>query len=167
MSAVNVDDVYARLADVTDPEIPALTILDMGIVRDVQLSQLPDGGTEATIKITATYTGCPAMDIIGMNIRMALLSSGIKKVNVEQQISPAWTTDWMSADGKRKLKEYGIAQPQSGSTDTLALFEEVQVPCPRCNSTDTSLISQFGATACKSLYKCNTCKEPFEYFKCH
>ncbi|MEI8279612.1 MAG: 1,2-phenylacetyl-CoA epoxidase subunit PaaD [Bacteroidota bacterium] len=164
---MNVDGVYACLTDVTDPEIPALTIIDMGIVRDVKLSELPEGGTEVTIKITATYTGCPAMDIIGMNIRMALLSHGMKKVNVEQQISPAWTTDWMTADGKRKLKEYGIAPPQRNSSHTLALFEEVLVPCPRCESSDTSLISQFGATACKSLYKCNACKEPFEYFKCH
>ncbi len=155
------------LADVTDPEVPVLTIADLGIVRDVELLPYPDGGVEANIVITPTYSGCPAMDVIGMSIRMVLLSKGIRKVNIQTRLSPAWTTDWMSEEGKRKLKEYGIAPPRTRQADPLALFPRTEVPCPRCNSTETELISEFGATSCKSLYRCLSCKEPFEYFKCH
>eukprot|EP01012_Entosiphon_sulcatum_P058069 TRINITY_DN82003_c0_g1_i1.p1 TRINITY_DN82003_c0_g1~~TRINITY_DN82003_c0_g1_i1.p1 ORF type:complete len:165 (-),score=12.00 TRINITY_DN82003_c0_g1_i1:69-563(-) len=158
-----VSQVYDWLQQVTDPEVPVLTILDLGIVRDVQIV-----GDDVTISITPTYSGCPAMDVIGMNIRMALLSRGFKKVNIELQLSPAWTTDWMTEEGKRKLKEYGIAPPVRKTTDNpLALFEDDNIPCPRCNSEHTELVSRFGPTSCKSLYKCLDCKEPFEHFKCH
>lgn len=165
--SITTEQVYDWLSQVSDPEVPVLNVLDMGIIRGVKLDS--DGDlTEVTITITPTYSGCPAMDVISMNIRMALLSRGISKVHIEQQLSPAWTTDWMSEDGKRKLKEYGIAPPQhkvSGSKT--GMFEREEVPCPRCDSKDTELVSQFGPTSCKALYKCNSCKEPFEYFKCH
>ncbi|MBL7719988.1 MAG: phenylacetate-CoA oxygenase subunit PaaJ [Flavipsychrobacter sp.] len=155
--------IYDWLSTVTDPEVPVLTILDLGIVRNVQVS---DDNT-AIITITPTYSGCPAMDVIAMQIRIALLSKGVKKVNIENQLSPAWTTDWMSEEGKQKLKEYGIAPPYRKSSNPLGLFEDDNVPCPRCGSLNTGLSAQFAATSCKSLYKCNSCKEPFEHFKCH
>lgn len=164
---VTKEKIYDWLEGVTDPEVPVLTVLDMGIIRDVKLVKDNFGNTEATIVITPTYSGCPAMDVIGMNIRMALLSRGITKVNIEQQLSPAWTTDWMSESGKKKLKEYGIAPPSRMSDTSLAMFEDEGVPCPRCESEETELVSQFGPTACKSLYRCLSCKEPFEHFKCH
>lgn len=168
MNTANVNKVYEWLADVTDPEVPVLTILDLGIVRNVQLQQTDNNETIATITITPTYSGCPAMDVIGMNIRMALLSRGIKKVNIKMQLSPAWTTDWMSESGKAKLKEYGIAPPVRKASGTgLGLFEDDNIACPRCGSEDTQLVSQFGPTSCKALYKCNSCHEPFEHFKCH
>jgi ring-1,2-phenylacetyl-CoA epoxidase subunit PaaD len=155
--------VWSWLRDVRDPEVPALSILDLGIVRDVQVS--PAG--EATVVITPTYSGCPAMDVIGMNIRMALAGRGFSKVDIEMQLSPAWTTDWMSEEGRQKLKEYGIAPPARMAGGSPGLFEEDAVACPRCDSTDTKLVSNYGATACKSMYQCNTCHEPFEHFKCH
>jgi ring-1,2-phenylacetyl-CoA epoxidase subunit PaaD len=164
---INQEQVYQWLGQVSDPEVPALTITDLGIVRDIRLAQRPNGEHEATIVITPTYSGCPAMDVIALNIRMTLLSRGIRHINIENQLSPAWTTDWMTEDGKRKLKEYGIAPPIRKAVSPLDLFEEDGVPCPRCGSEDTVLSSQFGPTSCKALYKCNSCKEPFEHFKCH
>ena len=157
------EQIYDWLNTVTDPEVPVLTIIDLGIVRDVKLKD--EHSVEITI--TPTYSGCPAMDVIAMNIRMALLSKGIKNISIENQLSPAWTTDWMSDEGKRKLNEYGIAPPYRKATSSLGLFEDDNVPCPRCGSDNTELTSQFAATACKSLYRCNSCKEPFEHFKCH
>lgn len=153
--------VYEILKNVTDPEVPVLNILDLGIVRGVSFPE----ENEVTVTITPTYSGCPAMDVIGMQIRMALAGRGFSKVHIDMQLSPAWTTAWMSEEGKIKLKEYGIAPPQY--SDKSALFDETKVPCPHCDSTDTELLSEFGATACKSLYRCLTCKEPFEHFKCH
>ncbi len=146
------------LENVTDPEIPVLTIHDLGILRDVQVSQ--DGSVE--VLITPTYNGCPAMDMITVNIRFALAEQGIQKVKVTSVLSPAWTTDWMSEAGKRKLKEYGIAAP-----DKRFIIAVDGVECPHCSSLNTYLISEFGSTACKALYQCKDCKEPFDYFKCH
>ncbi len=160
--SVTKEKIYEWLSSVTDPEVPVLTILDLGIVRDVSVDN-----SEAMITITPTYSGCPAMDVIGMNIRMALMSRGLKKVDINLQLSPAWTTDWMSEEGKRKLREYGIAPPVRRSHNVLDLFEEDSVPCPKCGSDNTILSSQYGPTSCKALYKCNTCLEPFEHFKCH
>jgi len=155
--------VWTWLESVRDPEVPVLSVLDLGIVRQVSITD--DG--QATVVITPTYSGCPAMDVIGQNIQMALAGRGFKAVNIQMQLSPAWTTDWMTESGKQKLKEYGIAPPQR-LAKPLALFEEEpSVPCPRCNATDTRLVSQHGATACKALYQCNQCHEPFEHFKCH
>lgn len=150
------------LNDVTDPEVPVLSILDLGIVRHVDV--MPDG---VRVTITPTYSGCPAMDVIAIGIRMALAGHGIKNVLIEPQLSPAWTTDWMTEEGKRKLKEYGIAPPNRKAFQALGLFEEDTVACPRCGSEHTELVSQFGPTSCKALYRCMSCKEPFEHFKCH
>jgi ring-1,2-phenylacetyl-CoA epoxidase subunit PaaD len=156
--------VWNWLRDVRDPEVPVLSILDLGIVRNVEVT--PSG--EAVIHITPTYSGCPAMDVIGMNIRMALAGRGFSKVLIELQLSPAWTTDWMSAEGRQKLKEYGIAPPgRLAAAGEPGLFEEDSISCPRCDSADTKLVSNYGATACKSMYQCNSCHEPFEHFKCH
>ncbi len=147
-----------------DPEVPVLSIIDLGIVRDVHAD-----GEEVEVTITPTYTGCPAMDVISIGIKMELLAHGYKKITVKQVLSPAWTTDWMSEDGKRKLKEYGIAPPnpkQQVCSDTLFAADEA-VQCPHCSSWHTRRISEFGSTACKALYQCNDCMEPFDYFKCH
>jgi len=160
-------EIYGWLEAVTDPEVPVLTILDLGIVRDIKLKENENAEPQVTITITPTYSGCPAMDVIAINIRMALLSHGIKHIEIENQLSPAWTSDWMSEEGKRKLKEYGIAPPARKAENKLGLFEEDVVNCPRCGSADTSVVSQFGPTSCKALYKCNSCHEPFEHFKCH
>lgn len=156
------EKVLEWLASVTDPEVPVLTIIDLGIVRDVKVD-----GKIINVVITPTYSGCPAMDMISIQIRMTLLSRGASNVNIEMQLSPAWTTDWMSEEGKVKLKKYGIAPPIRKSKEEIGLFEEDGVPCPKCDSDDTSVVSGFGPTSCKSLYKCNSCKEPFEHFKCH
>lgn len=152
------------LETVKDPEVPVLTIIDLGIVRDVRIN-----GEEIEVVITPTYSGCPAMDMIAADIRMALAENGFRNVKVISVLSPAWTTDWMSEEGKRKLKEYGIAPPnpkQQVCSDKLFAADEA-VQCPHCNSHHTNRISEFGSTACKALYKCEDCKEPFDYFKCH
>jgi ring-1,2-phenylacetyl-CoA epoxidase subunit PaaD len=152
------------IGQIPDPEVPVLTIEDLGIVRDVAFMN-----EAIVVTITPTYTGCPAMDMISMNIRLALLEHGIKNVQVKTILSPAWTTDWMSEAGKKKLKAYGIAPPNSKqavcSPDSFQ--EEEAIQCPQCNSYNTKMVSRFGSTACKSLYQCNDCKEPFDYFKCH
>ena len=156
--------IWSILETVTDPEIPVLTIIDLGIVRDIKIN---DG--EIQVIITPTYTGCPAMDMIAASIRMELATQGFKKIKITHSISPAWTTDWMSEEGKRKLKEYGIAPPnprQQVCNDKLFAAAEA-VQCPHCDSHHTHRISEFGSTACKALYQCDDCKEPFDYFKCH
>jgi ring-1,2-phenylacetyl-CoA epoxidase subunit PaaD len=158
--------IYEWLQEVADPEIPVLTVLDMGIVREVNLHS-----DAVEIVITPTYSGCPAMDAISFDIRLKLMEKGIPKVIVTSVLSPAWTTDWMTSAGKEKLAAYGIAPPVGRSNPNRLnrmLFEEApQVPCPRCSSSHTKLMSEFGSTACKALYQCEQCKEPFDYFKCH
>jgi ring-1,2-phenylacetyl-CoA epoxidase subunit PaaD len=158
--SINKETIYNYLEEIKDPEVPVLSIIDLGIVRDVVFND-----DELEIKITPTYNGCPAMDMIAANIRMMLSSLGFKKFKITQVLSPAWTTDWMTEEGKRKLKEYGIAPPQYSSAHSK--WQDDEVPCPLCDSKNTKLISQFGSTACKALYQCNDCKEPFDYFKCH
>jgi len=154
------DTVMQYLAQVSDPEVPVLSILDLGIVREVEV----DESGAVHIGITPTYSGCPAMDAIRTGIRMELLSRGITKLEITEILSPAWTTDWMSEEGKAKLKAYGIAPPQYRSREVPG--EEV-VPCPLCGSAHTELLSRFGSTSCKALYRCLDCREPFDYFKCH
>ncbi len=152
------------LDTVTDPEVPVLSVIDLGIIRDIKIET-----GEIDVIITPTYSGCPAMDVISMNIKMALIGHGYKNVKVTQVLSPAWTTDWMSGEGKKKLKEFGIAPPnpkQQVCNDKLFAPDEA-VQCPHCNSWHTHRISEFGSTACKALYQCDDCKEPFDYFKCH
>jgi ring-1,2-phenylacetyl-CoA epoxidase subunit PaaD len=148
-------------AEVVDPEIPVLTIADLGVLRDVAVT---DGRVE--VAITPTYSGCPAMNMIGLEIELALAREGFRHSTVRTVLSPAWTTDWMSDDGRRKLREYGIAPPQAGS-GRRALFGEQQVACPQCGSENTEVLSEFGSTSCKALWRCMDCREPFDYFKCH
>jgi ring-1,2-phenylacetyl-CoA epoxidase subunit PaaD len=148
-------------AGVVDPEIPVLTIADLGVLRDVTVS---DGRVEVTI--TPTYSGCPAMNMITLEIELALEREGFREAKVRTVLAPAWTTDWMSEDGRRKLREYGIAPPQAASSRR-GLFGVDQVACPQCSSSDTELLSEFGSTSCKALWRCRSCREPFDYFKCH
>jgi len=163
-SSIEVKKIWELLATVNDPEVPVLTVLDLGIVRDVQIKN-----DQVEIIITPTYSGCPAMDAITIDIKFKLIEAGYKNVKVISVLSPAWTTDWMSEAGKEKLKAYGIAPPNAKQqvcrNDLFAPNEAVQ--CPHCNSYHTSRISEFGSTACKALYQCDDCKEPFDYFKCH
>lgn len=149
------------LSTVSDPEIPVLSIMDMGVVRSASMK---DGA--AHITITPTYSGCPAMDVIGDDIKKALREQGID-ATVELVLSPAWTTDWITEKGRKALEDYGIAAPLSESHDKMVLLGNAKlVKCPLCGSTDTRLVSQFGSTACKALFQCNECQEPFDYFKC-
>jgi ring-1,2-phenylacetyl-CoA epoxidase subunit PaaD len=148
-------------ASVVDPEIPVLTIADLGVLRDVSLN-----GDQVEVAITPTYSGCPAMNMIALEIELALERAGFRRPSVRTVLSPAWTTDWMSEEGRRKLREYGIAPPQAASSRR-ALFGEQAVACPQCGSDATELLSEFGSTSCKALWRCKACREPFDYFKCH
>jgi ring-1,2-phenylacetyl-CoA epoxidase subunit PaaD len=151
------------LEEVKDPEVPVLSILDLGIVRNLSYN---DGNIN--IIITPTYSGCPAMDTISMDIRLKLIEKGYRRVSIQQQLSPAWTTDWMTEEGKQKLKAFGIAPPNPKQQFcTSEMFREEAVQCPHCNAYHTELISQFSSTACKAMYRCLDCKEAFDYFKCH
>lgn len=156
------EQIWQWLEEVSDPEIPVLTVVDLGVVRAVEYLD-----EQWRISITPTYSGCPAMNEIESNILEKLKAEGIANAKVKMVLSPAWTTDWMTEKGKQKLQEYGIAPPEGSSADKSVLFGEAKkVTCPHCKSRDTELISQFGSTACKSLYKCHDCREPFDYFKC-
>ena len=157
-TTIKLQHIRQIIEKVTDPEIPVLTISDLGILRDVKFNN-----DEVEVIITPTYTGCPAMDMIAMNIKLALMSNGYSNIKITSVLAPAWTTDWMSDEGKKKLKAYGIAPPYKKPEGT----PETKISCPQCNSENTRLISEFGSTACKSLYQCMDCKEPFDYFKCH
>jgi ring-1,2-phenylacetyl-CoA epoxidase subunit PaaD len=146
---------------VVDPEIPVLTIADLGVLREVKLTE---SGVE--VAITPTYSGCPAMNMIALEIELALEREGFSNPKIRTVLSPAWTTDWISEDGRRKLREYGIAPPQPASSRR-ALFGVQEVACPQCGSINTELLSEFGSTSCKALWRCKSCREPFDYFKCH
>ncbi len=152
--------VWERLSLIPDPEVPVISILDLGVVRDVRYD-----GTTLKIVITPTYTGCPAMNLFVAEIKAAMHDQGFDNVEIKTVYSPAWTTDWLSPLAKEKLRQYGIAPPVKDADVDNPFAPAPVIPCPGCDSEDTKLISQFGATACKSLYSCNTCKEPFEYFK--
>jgi len=157
---VSNDDILSLLENVMDPEVPVLSIVDLGIVRNVDAEN-------NTITITPTYSGCPAMQTIEDDIRKILADNGLENITIETTLTPAWTTDWMSEAGRKKLREYGIAPPVGTSKDKSVLFgDEKEVACPQCRSMRTKLISQFGSTACKAMYKCEDCLEPFDYFKC-
>ena len=160
----DIQKTWSYLEEIKDPEIPVLSIVDLGIVREVAIDD-----EAVTVTITPTYTGCPAMDMIAASIKMELMARGFADVLVKFVISPAWTTDWMTEKGKLQLKEYGIAPPnprQQVCNDKLFAPDEA-VQCPHCESWHTRRISEFGSTACKALYQCEDCKEPFDYFKCH
>lgn len=155
--------VRALLEEVTDPEIPVLTIGDLGILRDVAV----DADGAVTVTITPTYSGCPAMTAIDMAIRDRLARAGYDRVAVETVLAPAWTTDWMSEAGRAKLEAYGIAPPVGAAGGRGALFgADPVVRCPQCRSEATEKVSEFGSTACKAHYRCTACGEPFDYFKC-
>ena len=149
------------LESVSDPEIPVLSVLDLGVIREaIEV----DGVIQ--IKLTPTYSGCPAMDVIGEDLEKAFSEIG-KKTTVELVLAPAWSTDWISEAGKRKMEAYGIAAPLEETADKEALLGNKKiVKCTNCGSTNTHLVSQFGSTACKALFKCDDCLEPFDYFKC-
>ncbi|MBN4070320.1 phenylacetate-CoA oxygenase subunit PaaJ [Olleya sp. AH-315-F22] len=149
------------LNQVSDPEIPVLTILDMGVVRSAIIED-----EKVIVKITPTYSGCPAMDVIEEDIITAFKNEGYK-AKVELVLSPAWTTDWITEKGRQELEAYGIAPPLDAVADKEALLEGKKlVKCTNCGSTNTKLVSQFGSTACKALFQCEDCQEPFDYFKC-
>lgn len=152
------------LQTVCDPEIPVLTLDDLGIIRDVRLL---DGG-RIEVVITPTYSGCPAMSLIEVQIRAALEDGGFDDVQITTVIRPAWTTAWLSDEGRRKLRAFGIAPPAEESMDKKALMGERRaLECPHCGSTNTEMIAQFASTSCKALFRCLDCLEPFDYFKCH
>lgn len=157
---VSRDQVLEWLSEVPDPEIPVLTITDLGIVRDVTVNG------EVVVALTPTYTGCPATEVIEQSVVSALQDHGVENVSINRVLSPPWTTDWISEEGRAKLRDYGIAPPESGGSKRALLHGERSIACPRCNSTQTNLVSEFGSTACKASYKCSACLEPFEYFKC-
>jgi ring-1,2-phenylacetyl-CoA epoxidase subunit PaaD len=157
---MNREEIISILSEVKDPEIPVLSISDLGILRTVEVS-----GENISIQITPTYSGCPAMETIREDIRSALAKHGLEKIEIKEILSPAWTSDWMSEEGKQKLRAYGIATPAIGGC--LLSGEDHAESCPHCHSKNIEMISRFGSTACKALYRCLDCHEPFDYFKCH
>ncbi|MDT0156530.1 1,2-phenylacetyl-CoA epoxidase subunit PaaD [Microbacterium sp. ARD32] len=150
------------VARVTDPEIPVLTIDDLGVLRDVRA----DAAGRVTVDITPTYSGCPAMDAIRDDVILALTAEGFDDVEVRLVLSPAWTTDWMSEEGRRKLTEFGIAPPSGRASHSQGPIKvQLAVKCPQCGSLNTREVSRFGSTSCKALYECRACLEPFDHFK--
>ncbi|MEZ5869309.1 ring-1,2-phenylacetyl-CoA epoxidase subunit PaaD [Defluviimonas denitrificans] len=170
MSAARVEQVWDWLSEVPDPEIPVISLTDLGIIRDVEWQ-----GDTLVVTVTPTYSGCPATSVINLDIEAALRERGIEKLRLERRLSPPWTTDWVTADGREKLRAYGIAPPVDGTAADGVLAGRVArlsgrtnltIACPRCGSTHTEKISQFGSTPCKASYRCKDCLEPFDYFKC-
>ncbi|MFD1795472.1 phenylacetate-CoA oxygenase subunit PaaJ [Paracoccus aurantiacus] len=166
-----VSTIWDWLAEVPDPEIPVISLTDLGIIRDVEWQ-----GETLVVTVTPTYSGCPATAVINLDIENHLLSKGVEHVMLRRQLTPAWTTDWITDQGRDKLRDYGIAPPIDGTApdgDVMARVTSLTgrgnmaVPCPRCNSNDTRRVSQFGSTPCKASWVCNACLEPFDYFKCH
>ena len=157
------DKIWNLLEEIPDPEIPVLTIHDLGVVRKID-----EINNEIIVTITPTYSGCPAMNQFEADIITTLNKQGYDKVSIVTTYDPPWTTDWLSEEAKKKLQDYGIAPPEQKTTDKNALLvdDRKSVTCPQCKSTSSKMISQFGSTACKSLYQCNDCMEPFDYFKC-
>jgi ring-1,2-phenylacetyl-CoA epoxidase subunit PaaD len=154
--------VWSIVGQVPDPEIPVLTLADLGVIRSVSIDD-----DSITIGIAPTYSGCPATEFIEESVIAELEQNGFNNIRTERVLSPAWTTDWISEDGRRKLLQYGIVPPNKAAESKRALFHQgLQIACPRCKSENTSKVSEFGSTPCKSSYKCNDCLEPFEYFKC-
>ena len=152
MERVSTDQIWEWLDDVPDPEIPVISLVDLGIVRGVDWV-----GDAVQVTVTPTYSGCPATSIINLDIVTALNAKGIETVTLKQQIAPPWTTDWLSEKGRAKLEKYGIAPPQAAGGPAR---------CPQCGGTDLEKVSQFGSTPCKSAWRCRSCLEPFDYFKC-
>lgn len=160
MAAVTAEQVMDWLREVRDPEIPVLTITDLGIVRDVVVSD------HVKVALTPTYSGCPATEVIEQSVINALEDQGLENIEIERALSPPWTTDWISDEGREKLRKYGIAPPAKAAGKRALLRGQRAIACPRCDSQETELVSEFGSTACKASYRCTSCLEPFEYFKC-
>ena len=158
---VTKEEIYSWLEEVSDPEVPVLSIIDLGVVRKVSFEN-----NSWQIILTPTYSGCPAMQTMEEEILLKLKERGLSTVKILTTLSPAWTTDWLSENGRKKLKAYGIAPPEDEQDKSLLFSSPTFVPCPVCNSKNTRLISQFGSTACKAHYQCSACQEPFDYFKC-
>lgn len=167
LSRVPPEQVWQWLDAVPDPEIPVISLVDLGIIRKVFYEE-----DTLVVVVTPTYSGCPATSVINADIEAALRAKGIENLRLERQLSPPWSTDWLSARGKEKLREFGIAPPVSGQTEGtdkriwLRVENAMEVPCPRCGSSNTVRVSQFGSTPCKANYRCQDCLEPFDYFKC-
>lgn len=159
LAAPRLGEIWQTVAAVVDPEIPVVTIEDLGILRDVRR----DESGRVQVTITPTYSGCPAMEAITADITTALAAMGCHDVSVHLVLAPAWSTDWISEDGKRKLHGYGVAPPHARGQGPVSVV--LTVRCPQCGSGDTRELSRFGSTACKSLWSCNACREPFDYFK--
>ena len=159
-STITREQVLEWLSEVPDPEIPVLTITDLGIVREVTVNDA------VVVDLTPTYSGCPATEVIEQSVVDTLRDNGIEDVQIRRVLSPSWTTDWITEDGRNKLREYGIAPPAEGGSKRDLLYGKRAIACPRCASQNTRVVSEFGSTACKASYKCNDCLEPFEYFKC-
>ena len=166
----SVKEVWHWLSEVPDPEIPVISLTDLGIIRNVAWRD-----DTLVVTVTPTYSGCPATTVINLDIETALTGKGLTKVKLERRLSPAWTTDWISAEGREKLRDYGIAPPIDGTAtdgvlmkriDRLSGRSNLTIACPRCGSANTEKISQFGSTPCKASYRCTDCLEPFDYFKC-
>jgi len=160
LPAATRDDIWTCLRDVPDPEIPVVSVVDLGMVRDIRID-----GESIEVDVSPTYSGCPATEVIESSILDRLQAEGFASVSIKRVLSPPWTTDWISEDGREKLREYGIAPP-AGSASKRELLGRPKVHCPRCGAEDTIVVSEFGSTACKASYKCGSCLEPFEYFKC-
>jgi ring-1,2-phenylacetyl-CoA epoxidase subunit PaaD len=158
---VTKEEIYSWLEEVSDPEVPVLSIIDLGVVRNVSFEN-----NAWQITLTPTYSGCPAMQTMEEEILLKLKERGLSTVKILTTLSPAWTTDWLSENGRKKLKAYGIAPPEDEQDKSLLFSSPTIVSCPICNSKNTRLISQFGSTACKAHYQCSACQEPFDYFKC-
>jgi ring-1,2-phenylacetyl-CoA epoxidase subunit PaaD len=157
------EHIISLLSEIPDPEIPVISIIDLGVIRDIDIID----DSSITLKITPTYSGCPAMKQIEDDVRKKLVENGFINITIKTIFSPPWTTDWIPDDAKEKLKKYGIAPPEHSTEDKNWLTgKHTVVHCPRCKSNHTKLISQFGSTACKALYQCQDCLEPFDYFKC-
>ncbi len=154
------EQVFDWLRAVPDPEIPVLSITDLGIVRDVVVDEC------VTVGLAPTYSGCPATEAIEQDVLAALRGRGLDKVAIARRLDPPWTTDWISDEGRRKLREYGIAPPEKAAGKRALTHGDRKIACPRCASTDTALVAEFGSTPCKAAYRCSACLEPFEYFKC-
>jgi ring-1,2-phenylacetyl-CoA epoxidase subunit PaaD len=158
---VSKENIIAWLEEVCDPEIPVLSLKDLGVLR--QVDQI---NGQWIITITPTYSGCPAMKTMEVDIIKKLHEYGIENARVEHVLSPAWTTDWLSDSGRSKLREFGIAPPEDEVDKSVLFADPTIVPCPKCGSRETKMVSQFGSTACKAHYQCLTCQEPYDYFKC-
>ena len=161
IAVLTLDDARTAAAAVLDPEVPVLTIADLGVLRDVTMT---DDGT-VVVTVTPTYSGCPAMDVIRHDVESAVRAAGFDRVEVRTVLSPAWTTDWMTEQGRRALQEYGIAPPGRRTASDGPVVLTLSVRCPQCGSADTRESSRFGSTACKSLWVCRACREPFDHFK--